>query len=83
MKAQLDSPWKEILDKYFQAFMELMFPDACLEIDWSRGYEVLDTELQKIVRDAELGRRLADKLVKVVRCDGDDDAFEGAGDDAQ
>jgi hypothetical protein len=72
MKNQLDSPWKDVLDKYFHAFMELMFPDAYAEIDWDRGYEVLDTELQKIVRDAELGKRLADKLVKVVRRDGDE-----------
>ena len=37
---------------------------------WSRGYESLDTELQQIVRDAELGRRLADKLMKVWRRNG-------------
>jgi len=32
----------------------------------------LDKELQQIVRDAELGKRLADKLVQVWRKDGDD-----------
>ena len=34
-------------------------------IDWSQGYEFLDKELQQVVRDAEMGRRWADKLVKV------------------
>lgn len=32
----------------------------------------MDKELQQIVRDAELGKRLADKLVQVWRKDGDD-----------
>jgi hypothetical protein len=39
-------------------------------IDWSRGYEWLNTELRQVARDAELGGRLADLLVKVWRHDG-------------
>jgi len=35
------------------------------EIAWTQGQEFLDKELQKVVRDADLGRRYADKLVKV------------------
>jgi hypothetical protein len=35
------------------------------EIDWSRGYEFLDQELQKVVRDATSKQRRVDKLVKV------------------
>lgn len=60
-----DSPWKEVLEYYFPQFMALLFPDAHAEIDWSRPHEFLDTELQKVVRDAESGRRHTDKLVKV------------------
>ena len=60
-----DSPWKEALDVYFQPFLELFCPQAHADIDWSRGNESLDKELQKIVREAELGRRFVDKLVKV------------------
>jgi hypothetical protein len=60
-----DSPWKEALDVYFQPFLELFFAQAHSEIDWSRGTESLDKELQQIVREAELGRRFVDKLVKV------------------
>ena len=67
-----DSPWKEVLEHYFQAFLGFFFPEAHAEIDWSRGYESLDTELQQIVRDAELGKRLADKLMKVWRQDGEE-----------
>ncbi len=60
-----DSPWKEILDDHFEEFMTFFYPDAHAAINWPRGVEFFDKELQKIVADAELGRRYADKLVKV------------------
>lgn len=65
-----DSPWKQILEHYLQDFMAFFFPQANAEIDWNRGYTFLDKELQQIVREAEVGRRLADKLVQVWRLDG-------------
>jgi hypothetical protein len=64
-RAEYDSPWKEALDRYFEAFLAFFFPAAHADIDWSRGYETLDKELQRIVREAEQGDRVADKLVKV------------------
>ncbi len=67
-----DSPWKEMLENYFPAFMAFFFPEAYRDIDWDRGYESLDKELQQIVRDAELGKRLADKLMKVWRLSGEE-----------
>ena len=60
-----DSPWKDLLDNYFEDFMEFFFPAAHAQIDWARGYEFLDKELQKITADAAIGRRTVDKLVKV------------------
>jgi hypothetical protein len=60
-----DGPWKEALDQYFEAFLAFFFPAAHAEIDWSRGYESLNTEFRAIVREAETGRRSVDKLVKV------------------
>lgn len=60
-----DSPWKEVLDWYFEAFVLFFFPEAHADIDWSRGYEFLDKELQQIMKEAELGRRVVDKLAKV------------------
>jgi len=41
------------------------FPHIAREIDWSRGYELLDKELRQITRESEVGFRLADQLVKV------------------
>jgi len=60
-----DTPWKEAVTNYFPEFMAFYFPDAHAAIDWSRGYEFLDQELAQVVKDAELGKRLIDKLVKV------------------
>ncbi len=60
-----DSPWKEALDRYFERCMAFFFPQAHADIDWARGYEMLDKELQPIVRQSKQGRRYVDKLVKV------------------
>lgn len=65
-----DSPWKDILDLLFVEFMAFFFPAASTQIDWSRGHEYLDKELQKITTDASTGRRTVDKLVKVYLLNG-------------
>src|SRR5881409_1875509 len=63
--ADYDSPWKEALEQYFPDFLAFFFPLVHAEIAWEHGYEFLDTELERVVRDATIGRRYADKLVKV------------------
>ncbi|MFM8443950.1 MAG: cytosolic protein [Methylococcus sp.] len=73
MADDYDSPWKEALDRYFPAFLAFFFPAAHADIAWEAGYRFLDKELQKVVRDAELGRRWADKLVEVTTRDGETD----------
>lgn len=67
-----DSAWKEAIERFIEEFFSFFFPRAHAGIDWSRGYEFLDKELQQVVRDAEVGRRLADKLVKVWSKDGEE-----------
>lgn len=67
-----DSPWKDALEHYLEEFLAFFFPQAHAEIDRARGYVFLDKELQQVVRDAALGRRLADKLVQVWRQNGDE-----------
>lgn len=71
-KNDFDSPWKDVLEAYFSHFLEFFFPDIYRDIDWSQSHEFLDTELQQIVRDAELGKRFADRLVKVWRLSGEE-----------
>ncbi len=65
-----DSPWKEALERFFPQCLEFFFPTIHEQIDWTQGWEFLDKEFQQIMRDAEVGRRLVDKLVKVWRLDG-------------
>jgi hypothetical protein len=60
-----DSPWKEALDRYLEPCLAFFFPRVHADIDWARGHEMLDKELQPIVRQAKHGRRHVDKLVKV------------------
>ncbi len=71
-QTEYDSPWKQILQLYFEDFMLFFFPQAHREIDWTRQPEFLDKELEQVVRDAELGKRLADKLVKIYRIGGEE-----------
>lgn len=66
-----DSPWKEILESYFEECMAFFFPDVHRHIDWDKEYVFLDKELQQIARDAEIGKRFVDKLVKVWTFSGD------------
>src|SRR5690242_12044536 len=68
--ADYDSPWKEALDRFFERCIAFFFPHIHADIDWTRGYEMLDKELQPIVRGAKYGRRYVDKLVKVYLKDG-------------
>lgn len=72
ISSDYDSPWKEALDVYFESFLELCFPQIHADIDWSKGYISMDTDLREVTRDAEIGNRLADKLVKVWLHDGEE-----------
>jgi hypothetical protein len=63
-----DNPWKSIIELYFRDFTLFFFPWIAPDIDWSRPIRFLDK--QKVVRDAGIKKRYADKLVEVHRLDG-------------
>jgi hypothetical protein len=65
-----DSPWKDVVEDLFEAFLFFFFPNIHKEIDFSKGYLFLDKELQKIIKSSKTGKRYADKLVKVYLLDG-------------
>ncbi|MCP4399253.1 MAG: cytosolic protein, partial [bacterium] len=67
-----DSPWKDMLSEYFQEFIRFFFPDVGRDIDWKRGYELLDKEFRQITREAESGTRVTDQLVKVWTIEGEE-----------
>ena len=47
------------------------FPAIAADIDWERGFVFMDKELQKVVRDGEVQKRYADKLIQLWRLNGD------------
>jgi len=65
-----DQAWKEIIEKLFPDFLAFFFPQIYKDIDFSRGAEFLDNELQKILKGSEVGKRIVDKLVKIYLNDG-------------
>ena len=72
VRSDYDSPWKEMIEKFFKQFMEFFFPKIAEDIDWDRGYESLNNELLQITREAKMGGRLADKLMKVWKKSGEE-----------
>jgi hypothetical protein len=64
-RADNDGGWKEILRCYFPQAIQFFFPETSALVDWSQPIEFLDTQLQQITKEAEVGRRIADLLVKV------------------
>ena len=45
--------------------MKLLFPDIHKDINFSKGYQFLDKELEKVLKESLTGKLRADKLVKV------------------
>ena len=65
-----DSAWKAALEYYLPQSLALFFPRIYADIDWTKGFEFLNKELQKVVREAKVGKRFVDNLVKVWSKDG-------------
>ena len=68
-----DGAWKEAMEQFFRPFLEFCFPGIAANVDWTKGFEFLDKELEKVVRNAKLGKLLADKLVRIYCLDGKED----------
>jgi hypothetical protein len=57
-----DSPWKDALDQLLPFFLLFFFPEIYKAIDWARGYTPLEKEFQQIIREAKVGKGLADNF---------------------
>ena len=60
-----DELWKNIIEKLFPHFLAFFMPKLYVDVDLSKGYEFLDTELQEIKLKGRKGKNITDKLVKV------------------
>ena len=65
MKVSKDTLWKSIIESLIDDFLWYFFPNYADQIDFERGFEFLDTELQKLIPDNPGKKRHADKLIKV------------------
>ena len=72
LRHDYDTPWKKLIDDYFQDFMTFFFPEVAKEIDWTIDPIFLDKELEKIAYYAKIGNRYADKLARVWKKNGDE-----------
>ncbi len=68
-----DTPWKIALEQHLEKFMDFFFPTVHRQINWEIAPEFLDKELQAICKDAVVGTRHVDKLVKVRLLTGKED----------
>ncbi len=75
MKNDTDNPWKEALEKFFKEFIELLFPEFFLHIDWEKGWEFLDKEFNRISKDNLSAKKYVDKLVKAYLKNGSEKWF--------
>jgi predicted transposase/invertase (TIGR01784 family) len=70
-----DSAWKDVIEILFEAFLEFFFPHIHRDVDFSKGIEILSSELRKITPAGKVGKRFADVLVKVYLKDGSQKCF--------
>ncbi|MCS7272560.1 MAG: hypothetical protein NZ550_00235 [Fimbriimonadales bacterium] len=70
-RVDYDSPWKEFLTVFFEAFIRTVLPELHTLIDWERAPEFLDNELRRLSPRSETGRLYTDRLVTVWLKDGD------------
>jgi hypothetical protein len=68
-----DTPWKIAVERHFPLFMAFYFPKAHAQINWQQPYQFLDQELLAIAKDAVVGTKHVDKLVRVTRLSGHED----------
>ena len=65
-----DALWKAIVTEMLPDFIGFFIPELYEVIDFNRGFEFLEQELEKIIKKTKKHRKYTDKLVKVYLKDG-------------
>jgi predicted transposase/invertase (TIGR01784 family) len=60
-----DTLWKDVVRELFEPFLSFFLPALYNSVDFNRGYEFLDKELDKLFTESEQKNRRTDDLVKV------------------
>ena len=67
--SDFDGAWKETVEGSLQPLLELILPTVARDIDWTRGFQFLDSELRALFPRTR-SRRRVDKLIRVFLRDG-------------
>lgn len=72
-----DTLWKGIMEDLVEDFLAFFFPEQFHRVDFARGVEFLDKELDAWgkTKDSVSKNRVADKLIKVWMKDGQEQCF--------
>jgi predicted transposase/invertase (TIGR01784 family) len=70
-----DTLWKGIIEDLAEDFLHFFFSKYIDRIDFGRGLEFLDKDLERIMPEADTKRRHADKLIKAWLKDGQEQWF--------
>ena len=68
--ADMDGGWKQLIEDELEEFFRFFFPQVHAAIDFRSGCQSRDKELAKLMVDADVGDREADKLFEVTWRDG-------------
>lgn len=60
-----DEKWKSLISKSLKDFLSFFMLDLYKEVDFEKGYEFLDGELNKIKINSKSKNRRSDRLVKL------------------
>ncbi|RRR74811.1 MAG: hypothetical protein EI684_06210, partial [Candidatus Viridilinea halotolerans] len=69
--ANFDGAWKEALEHYLPACLELLFPEVYAGIDWTQPVKDEPLTLLQVNPEVRKGNQYVDKLVQVTRLDGE------------
>src|SRR5262245_27680352 len=61
-----ESPWKELLTHRLPEALAFIRPRWHGDTDWSHDHEALEQELRQLLPEGQVGRRIADHLVKLM-----------------
>ena len=67
-----DELWKDVVEKLFPYFINLVAPEFYLSVNWSKPIVFLDDELRQISPDSEETTRYVDRLVRVFLLNGEE-----------
>ncbi|MDI6794562.1 MAG: hypothetical protein QME81_17125 [bacterium] len=70
--AYFDEAWKKIIERFFPQLLRFFVPDLYKDVDFSKGVDFLDKEMEQLSLKATKGAKYVDKLVKVYLKSGEE-----------